>query len=214
MRIAIYDMDGTLLRGSTFTPFLIFAAKRIAPWRLLLLPAWVAMMVGHKLGFYNRTVLKHRGMALMLGQVDAARLERVAEVFSVVRLGRLHPGARRMLETDRAEGWRQVVATAAYGLYAEKVARQLGIADVIATAWSAEGESAANCYGSEKLARVTRWLTEQGIDRSQAEIRFVSDSFADAPTLDWADEAWFVTDDPALTKKARSRGWWVVDFKR
>ncbi|HWK40441.1 MAG TPA: HAD-IB family phosphatase [Croceibacterium sp.] len=214
MRIAIYDMDGTLLRGSTFTPFLIFAAARIAPWRLPLLPAWIAMMVGHKAGLYDRATLKRRGMALMLGPVDAARLARVAEAFAAARLSRLHPGARQMIDTDRAEGWRQVIATAAYGLYADRVARKLDIADVIATQWSPDGELAANCYGPEKLARVKRWMGEQRIDRADVEVRFVSDSFADAPMLDWADEAWFVTDDPALTEKARARGWWVVDFSR
>ena len=65
MRIAIYDLDNTLTRRATFTPFLIFAARRIAPWRLALLPVWVAMMIGYRAGLYDRTTLKTGGMKLM-----------------------------------------------------------------------------------------------------------------------------------------------------
>ena len=34
MRIAIYDLDRTLTRRATFTPFLLFAARKVASWRL------------------------------------------------------------------------------------------------------------------------------------------------------------------------------------
>ena len=32
--LAIYDMDRTITRTGTFTPFMIHAAIRLAPWRL------------------------------------------------------------------------------------------------------------------------------------------------------------------------------------
>ncbi|HLL31270.1 MAG TPA: HAD-IB family hydrolase, partial [Allosphingosinicella sp.] len=32
-RLAIYDMDRTITRRATYTPFLIHAATRLAPWR-------------------------------------------------------------------------------------------------------------------------------------------------------------------------------------
>ena len=35
---AIYDMDRTVTRRATYTPFLLHCALRRAPWRLLLLP--------------------------------------------------------------------------------------------------------------------------------------------------------------------------------
>jgi len=33
MKVAIYDLDKTLVRRATFTPFLLFAARRLAPLR-------------------------------------------------------------------------------------------------------------------------------------------------------------------------------------
>lgn len=214
MRIAIYDMDGTLLSGSTFTPFLTFGARRLAPARLALLPLWVGLMIGHKLGLIGRTALKHQGMRIMLGRSEPARLVDIAGAFARERVTRAYPGALRMIRQDAEDGWMQVVATAAYGLYAQQIARGLGIERVIATQWEPEGEPHSNCYGPEKLARVKAWLSDQGIDRAAAHIRFVSDSFADAPMLDWADEAWFVTANPRMARKARARGWQPVDFSR
>ena len=38
IRLAIYDMDKTVTRYPTYTPFLIHAARTREPWRLLLLP--------------------------------------------------------------------------------------------------------------------------------------------------------------------------------
>lgn len=214
MRIAIYDMDGTLLSGSTFTPFLAFGATRLAPARLILLPVWVALMIGHKLGLIGRTALKHHGMRIMLGRSQPLRLADVAVAFARGRIARAHPGALRMIEQDAADDWTQVVATAAYGLYAGDIVRGLGIEQVIATQWAPEGAQDANCYGPEKLERVKAWFSAQGIDRAQAHVRFVSDSFADAPMLDWADEAWFVTSNRRMARRAAARGWQPVDFSR
>jgi hypothetical protein len=43
-QLAIYDMDRTITRRATYTPFLVHAALRLAPWRLvffpLVLPPW------------------------------------------------------------------------------------------------------------------------------------------------------------------------------
>ncbi|RXZ65778.1 HAD family hydrolase [Pelagerythrobacter rhizovicinus] len=212
--MTIYDLDGTLLSGSTFTPFLIFGARRLALWRLLLLPVWIALMIGHKLGLIDRTTLKHRGMRLMLGRPLPETLARVARAFAEVRVARLHPGARRAMEADAREGRRVVIATAAYLLYAEHIARLLDVEEIIASHWAIEGEMQPNCYGPEKLARVQVWLAERGIARGELHLRFVSDSFADAPLLDWADESWFVTSRAGVARRAQARGWQPVNFSR
>ena len=41
--LAIYDMDRTVTRHATYTPFLLHCAMRRAPWRLLLLPFVIAV---------------------------------------------------------------------------------------------------------------------------------------------------------------------------
>jgi HAD superfamily phosphoserine phosphatase-like hydrolase len=214
MRIVIYDLDRTLTRKPTFTPFLAFAARRIAPWRLGLLPVWVAMMIGHKLGLVDRTALKRRGMRLMLGRPDPAKLAEVAAAFAASRVEMLYPGAERAMARDREEGCTVVIATAAYALYAAPFGGLLGVGEVIGSPWDGGPAAGLNCYGPEKLARVEAWFATLGIARSAARIRAVSDSFSDAPLLDWADEAWFVTARPGETRRARARGWVPIDFSR
>lgn len=212
MRIAIYDLDNTLTRQATFTPFLAFAARRIAPWRLALSPVWVAMMIGYRAGFYDRTSLKTRGMRLMLGKPSLERLNEVGEEFATARAAGsgFMPEVLALLEQDRASGARLVVATAAFEFYARAFAERLGIDTVISTRWDGASIPGGNCYGSTKLERVMEWARAEGIDLAEAEVRFVSDSFADAPLLELADEAIFVTPSKAKRDRALAKGWRVI----
>ena len=45
MDLAIYDMDRTVTRRATYTPFLLHCALRRAPWRLVFLPIVVGSML-------------------------------------------------------------------------------------------------------------------------------------------------------------------------
>ena len=213
MKVAIYDLDKTLVRRATFTPFLVFAARRLAPARLVLLPLWIAMMIGYRLGFYDRTWLKMHGMRLMLGRRTLDDLRMVGRAFCDAHLerGGWLGGVTAMLEADRAEGRQLLIATAAFEFYALAFAEKLGVDTVFATRWDGTSIPGGNCYGEEKARRVVEWLEGRG---GSEEFRFVSDSFADAPLLDRAAEAVFVTTSPAKRRKAQARGWRVIDGER
>lgn len=212
MRIAIYDLDNTLTRRATFTPFLVFAARRIAPWRLALLPVWVLLMAGYRAGLYDRTQLKTRGMLLMLGRVSTERLSAIGEEFATARASAdgFMPATQSLLQEDRLKGAQVIVATAAFEFYASAFAGKLGIETLIGTRWDGRGIPGGNCYGETKLARVQQWMGAQGISRNEVQLRFVSDSFADAPLLEIADEPIFVTASPAKRRRAEARGWRVI----
>ena len=216
MQISIYDLDKTLTRRATFTPFLAFAAWRIAPWRTVLLPVWIAMMLAYKAGLMDRTALKRRGMKLMLGGASLARLEEIGRAFARERIGNngLMPGAIRLVEEDKARGATIAIATAAFGFYAKAFADALDIEHLIATQWDGAAIPGGNCYAATKRDRVLRWLNDQGIDPALVRLRFVSDSFADAPLLDMAEEAIFVSGNGASAAKAEARGWRAIDLSR
>lgn len=212
MRIAIYDLDNTLTRRATFTPFLVFAAKRIAPWRLALLPVWVAMMIGYRAGLYDRTALKTRGMRLLLGVTDIATLEKLGRQFADRRMKNdgFMPAALALLEEDRAQGARIVVATAAFEFYARAFADHLRIDTVIGTHWDDCSIPGGNCHGETKLARVRQWAEQEGQSLEEMDLRFVSDSFADAPLLELADDPIFITASSGKRARAQARGWRVL----
>lgn len=214
MQISIYDLDKTLTRRATFTPFLAFAAWRVAPLRIMLFPVWVAMMLAHKAGTMDRTTLKRRGMKLMLGGASVPRLEQIGREFAQRRVTEdgLMPGALRLLEEDRARGATIAIATAAFGFYAQAFADALGIDHLIATQWDGAAIPGGNCYGATKRDRVVQWMNDHGVAPAAVRLRFVSDSFADAPLLDMADEAIFVTGTGAAASKAEARGWRAMDL--
>lgn len=212
MRLAIYDLDKTLTRRPTFTPFLLFAAWRTHRWRVLLLPVWVLLMVGYRLGLYDRTWLKTQGMHLMLPGVGHTSLQRIGREYaeSIAASGAFNRTIVEKAEQDRSARAELVMATAAFEFYACAFAEELGFAGLVATRWDGSTIPGGNCYGPEKLRRIQEWMAERGLEREDCQIFACSDSPADAPLLDWADEALLV--DPTHTGKilARNHGWSIV----
>jgi hypothetical protein len=56
--LAIYDMDRTVTRTGTYTPFLLHCALRRRPWRLLLLPLVLLSMLAYVARLIDRAKLK------------------------------------------------------------------------------------------------------------------------------------------------------------
>jgi len=222
-RLAIYDMDRTVTRTGTYTPFLLHAARAVAPWRLLLAPAVPFAMLAYAAHAIDRRRLKEVTQRLLLGgRVPRARLGPATDSFADRMVAaNIYPGALRQIAADRADGRRLVLATASYRFYVEPIAARLGFDDVIATGSVAglddmihariDGE---NNYGPAKLRLVRAWLDGQGITREGADIRFYSDHVSDAPVLEWADVGVAVNPSRGLRRLARTRGWDVVDWSR
>ncbi|MCW3846676.1 HAD-IB family hydrolase [Sphingomonas sp. LB-2] len=219
--LAIYDMDKTITRAATWTPFLIHAARARAPWRLALLPAAGLAGLGYMLKLVSRARLKEISQRLMLGRaLSEDDMRAVAEAFAdqVAATGVLE-GARARIASDRAEGYRIVMATASHGYYAAAIAARLGIGDVIATGAKrdAQGRVLAklegdNCYGGAKLRMVEAWLAREGIVRGGCHVRAYSDHVSDAPLLAWADEAFAVNAHGPLAALAKAKGWVALDW--
>ena len=213
--IAIYDLDRTLTRRATYTPFLLFIARHIAPWRLLLLPVWVGMMIGHKLGLYGRAGLKQAGFALFVGKPADPRLPPLITAFAKRTAAALYPGAQRKWAADGEAGAMRIIATAALELYAGAIAEQLHADALIATPMDAAGKLIeGNVFGDGKYQRVLDWFAASGMDRAECHILFYSDHASDAPLLDWADEGVLVNAAAKGCRLADLRGWRVVDFTR
>ena len=220
-KLAIYDMDRTVTRTGTYTPFLMHAAMKLHPWRLALAPAVPFVMLAYAAKLIDRRRLKELNQRLLLGgRVPRRRLAPVTESFADLVIGtNIHPGALRQIAADRADGRRLVLATASYRFYVEPIARRLGFDAVIATGSVAglddvihariDGE---NNYGPAKLRLVEAWLQGEGIARGEADIRFYSDHVSDAPVLEWADKGIAVNPSKGLRHLAKKRGWETVDW--
>ncbi len=221
--LAIYDMDRTITRRATYTPFLIHCATQRSRWRLALTPAVALSMTAFGLKAIDRARLKEINHHLLLGYaLSDDELKPLVESFAEKTIREnIQPGAIRAIARDRSEGRRLVMATASYALYVDAIAERLGFDDVIATrsVRGSDGRLIAridgdNCYGPAKLRMIEEWVREEGVDRDAAHVRFYSDHGSDAPAFEWSNEAVAVNPNRSLNKLAKQRGWAIEDWSR
>ena len=219
--LAIYDMDRTVTKRATYTPFLLHCALRRAPWRLLLLPFVLLSMLAYVARLIDRAKLKEINHHLLLGRhIHPRELKPLVESFADDQTAtNVRPGARDAIVRDKAEGRRIVLATASYRLYAEEIARRLGFDDVIGTGSiigldervhaKIAGE---NCYGPAKLRMIADWVDKSGLKGVHGHVRFYSDHVSDQPAFEWADEPVAVNPHGKLRWLAEKRGWAIEDW--
>ena len=217
--LAIYDMDRTVTRRATYTPFLLHCAWRLEPWRLLLLPLVVGSMLAYVAKIIDRGRLKEINHRLLLGHKRSPQLLKpLIDGFARKTLANnIRPGARAAIARDKEQGRRVVMATASYRLYAKAIADALGFDDCIGTNSiigldervhaRIDGE---NCYGPAKLRMIEAWLAAEKLER--AHVRFYSDHASDGPVFEWADEPVAVNPHDRLKRLAETRGWPVEDW--
>jgi phosphoserine phosphatase len=217
-KLAIYDMDKTITRRATLPGFLRFAGMRVAPVRQLLWPLVGLLLLGYGLKLLDRARLKELMHQLLLGpRQDPARLAEVAEDFAAqLAVDGLFAAALARIASDRAEGYRLVMATASYAYYASAVGELLGLETIATRSRRDKGDmvlpliDGENCYGPAKLGMIEDWLATQDLARTDIYVRFYSDHPSDRPVLDWADEAYAVNPDAKMVALAAERGWPIL----
>jgi HAD superfamily hydrolase (TIGR01490 family) len=218
--LAIYDMDRTVTRRATYTPFLLHCAIHRAPWRLLFLPLVILSMLAYVVRLIDRAKLKEINHHLLLGpQIRPRDLKPLVESFADKQLRtNIRPGALRAIARDKSEGRRLVLATASYRLYADAIAARLDFDDVIGTNSIIGLDervhariAGENCYGPAKLRMIADWLEASGL-KQHGHVRFYSDHVSDRPAFEWSDEPVAVNPHSKLRRLAEERGWAVEDW--
>ena len=215
--VTVFDLDRTLTRRGTYSAFLLYAAWRRAPWRLLMAPLAILGFVAHICGFLSRKSLKERLQALFLGgKVPRGEVARLARHF--VRRLRFHSDAIRTIEAERRAGRRIVLATAANAFYVEAIAKDLGIDDVVCTQSTWDGDdltpriAGENCHGRAKLAMLQAHFRETGLDAQSLHVRFFSDHPSDQPVFCWANEPFVVNPPRSFRSRAMAAGWPILNW--
>ena len=219
-KLAIYDMDRTITRRGTYTPFLFHMVFACAPWRLIFLPILPFGLIAYGLKLISRKGLKTFNQRMLLGSPKLQDIQPHIETYADKVLSKNYfPLALEKIKADRLEGRRLVLATASYELYVNAIAERLGFDDVIATRLEVDESRhvlpkilGENCYDEAKLERIRAFLAEQSLVRDNLHIRAYSDHVSDAPMLEYADEAIATTPSPALRTLAKERGWEIVDW--
>ena len=216
--VAIFDLDRTITRAGTFTPFLLHCTPGALTKAFRVLQG-VGAASAYLAGYGTRGVLKARMLKLSIAGAPRAKVRAWSEDF-VMRWSKTHirPGALAAIARHRAADDRLVLATASFDFYASVFAEQLGFDHVIATpsVWDGDERLCAalggdNCYGAAKLAAVQSYL---GALSAHAHIVAYSDHRTDLELLRWAHEGIVVNPNGPLRSLARAGNLSVVDWNK
>lgn len=160
--IAIFDLDGTLVRFDTFVPFLWSCLWR-RPARWWTVPRLLSAALAFKLGWRSNAWLKALFLRAIVGGRSDAQLDaRVQRFLRGVLASGLNPQCLERLQAHQRAGHRVVLATASPDLYVEPLAEALGIAEVECTRLRRDAGGritgaldGGNCYGPDKARRVS-----------------------------------------------------------
>ena len=217
--IAVFDLDRTVTRSDTYTPFLLHCRSILWPTSIWNFLSGLPTFARYRLGQVTRGTLKETMLHYWIAGTPRAQVTAWADAFATRWVeSRLRPGARAAIARHRAAGHHLVLATASLDFYAKIFARRLGFDHVIATpsTWDAEERLCAqlggeNCYGQAKLKAVKDYFgTLEAPTRSVV----YSDHFSDLDLLRWAHEGVAVNPDSRLRRLAPTHDLRVVDWNK
>ena len=217
MRLAIFDLDHTLLAGDSDH-------------------LWGEFMIEH--GLVERASHKRQNDRFYedykAGTLDMAAYTRFA-LEPLIRLGAeqllplrerfvtrviepiVAPAAPALLERHRIQGDHLLIITATNRFITEPIAQLLGVDDLLATdaevvAGRYTGEIAGiPCYQDGKRRRLDQWLAQRG--EQYAHMTFYSDSHNDLPLLQHVQQPVAVDPDEPLRAEATRRGWPIISLR-
>ena len=157
MRLAVFDLDGTITRHDTLAPYALGFVIRRRPWRLPVLLLVLPALLGHAVGLVDRGGLKAAFIRATLGGCRRKDLERWTSAFvgNLVARG-LFPQALEAIQAHVRAGDHLVLLSASTDLYVPAIAHALGFQEVICTGVAWNGErlrgtlSTPNRRGDEK----------------------------------------------------------------
>jgi HAD superfamily phosphoserine phosphatase-like hydrolase len=167
MRAAIFDFDGTLLAGNSWQLLFRDVFKRASMGDRLLLLRSAALRLSNLVSSVD---LKNATLRC-LARRNAAEFDRWATIFRTETIARrLRREGLTELSRRVGDGFTPVLATGAFDIVVEPLARDLGFNYIACTRTGREGARFAGCIaglecrGADKLREVERLFRDQPID--------------------------------------------------
>jgi len=216
--VAVFDLDRTITRMGTYTPFLMHcvpASQRI----LERLPVALWLTAIYAAGLISRQDVKARMLDVNIAGATRAQVAAWADSYVERCLrSQIRPGARAAIAKHRAAGDHLVLATASFDFYAQVFADSLAFNPVIATksVWDDEGRLRAavggeNCYGMAKFTAVENYVAAMN---PRPRIIAYSDHHSDVGLLRWADHGVAVNPDRRFRRMAILHRFEIADWER
>jgi HAD superfamily hydrolase (TIGR01490 family) len=220
MRLALFDLDNTLLTGDSdyeWGQFLVdrgvleratYEAQNLAYYEQY---AAGTLDIHEYLGFALRPLAAHQpaDLARWHGEFMRARI-----------LPMIGTAARALVRRHLEAGDLCAIVTATNSFVTAPIAREFGVAHLIATEPEARGGrftgrvAGTPCFREGKVRRLEEWLAGRGQRWGDfAQSSCYSDSHNDLPLLERVSRPVAVDPDAQLAAAAKSRGWEVISLR-
>lgn len=198
MRLALFDLDGTVLRGNSWRAFFWWILRERsgqAPRLLFRLALRRARLIDGR-ALREATLRPLRGL-------DLATVQGMGERIWAERLrAMVRPAARREIDRARACGLQPVLATGTFDFLAAPIARELGIDEVVSSRVAFDGGRCTGCIVGPETRSVHKATAIQsrfaGREIDWAGSQAFTDDVEDAPL-------WALVGDPVLVRSSWGR---------
>ncbi|MBN8730023.1 MAG: HAD family phosphatase [Acidobacteria bacterium] len=217
-KLAFYDLDGTLVSSNVVSQYLWFARNHPhanKTWRLaralLRAPRWLALELRSRRRFNEVFFLEYAGLSRDWMAANAARMNE-----AILRPATF-PGARALVQRDRAEGFRTILLTGSLDFAIQPLLDDLGFDEAVANRLEFRNGIATGALiepilaGPEKVDAIRALCLRD--DADPRECRAYSDSMSDVPMLEAVGHPYATNPVKKLRALAEARHWPILDLK-
>ena len=217
MRLALFDLDNTLLGGDSDHAWGDYLCERGILDGAAYKARNDAFYQDYLAGTLNLTDYLNFSLEI-LGRTEMAQLDEWHRDFMRDCIEPLMlPKALALIAKHREAGDKLVVITATNRFVTGPIAARLGVETLLATEVEMiDGRYTGHsfdvpCFKEGKVTRLNRWLEENGYDLHDS--YFYSDSMNDLPLLEQVTHPVVVDPDPRLHEEAKRRGWKEISLR-
>ncbi|WP_332701303.1 HAD family hydrolase [Devosia sp.] len=217
MRLALFDLDNTLLAGDSDHAWGDYLCARGILDGVAYKARNDAFYQDYLAGRLN--IQEYLNFSLeILGRSEMAQLEQwhrefMRDCIEPIILAK----GQALVEQHRAAGDKLLIITATNRFVTAPIAARLGVDTLLATECEMRGgrytglTTDVPCYKEGKVTRLDRWLAETGY--SLEDSYFYSDSRNDLSLLERVSHPVAVDPDPTLRAEAEQRGWPIISLR-
>ncbi len=199
--LAMFDFDGTMVKGDSILPYLRYA------WQQGALPFSQYVLSGmYTVPYFFKRITDEqmKSQALtFLHTLPASQQKELDEGFVKNKLlPRVYADALQTWQTHKKNGLHMLLVSASTENYMRYVADALGADALLCTPLKPQLAPSDNCKGEEKPRRIHAYLERAGIEADFAASYAYGDSKSDLPMLRLCGHPVCVNAKPALQKAA------------
>lgn len=182
IRLAIFDFDGTLIKGDSIVPYLLWARRLKA----LPLPRFLGILLRAPLyaaGLLSDTAYKTYALQFY-ASLSPERKTALDRSFADEFLSpRFFLQGKAALQDKKQEGYHVLLLSASTENYMQYAATALSADGLICTRLTEKAEVILNCKGENKVTLLEQYLKEHGLEADWDQSCAFGDSKSDLPIL-------------------------------